>query len=166
MKRLADFNPHDDCNTQHCRKCDTVKSVAEFPWSKKANCYERCCYDCKRRLWRERYKPHPREDAWTAEEIHWLRWCIDEDMTARESATAIGRSYHGTTGQRLRQGFPPFRKAKRGSPRPKWSDERVAKLRRLRGRHLPFSICGPILGTTRNAAISAAARYLKQEPRP
>lgn len=157
------MSPHDERNLRLCRKCDEVKSVREFSWIKHSGIYERSCCACKRRIWRERYKSHPRENAWTTEEIHWLRWCIDADMTARESAVAIGRSYHGTTGQRLRQGFPPFRKAKHPpKPRRKWPDERVAKLKELRDQRLPFSKCAAVLRTTRNAAISAAHSYLKE----
>jgi hypothetical protein len=156
------LNPHDERNTRQCRKCGEVKSVREFPWIKKSGSYERCCYGCKRLRWREWYKPHSREDAWTAEEVAKLRECIDAGMTARESATAIGRSYHATTGQRLRQGFPPFRRARHPSkPRRKWPEERVAQLKRLRDRRIPFSKCAAVLRTTRNAAIGAAYQYLR-----
>lgn len=176
MKRPADFNPHDECNTKRCRKCGETKSVAEFIWNKRDGIYENRCYDCKRLYEKERWRRIGRPPRlgrkrrytdWTLQEIAKLRECIDANMTSHKAAAEIGRSVKAVRCQRLRQGLPPFRKKKQtGLRRGKWPAARVALLKQLRDRKATFDVCAAALSVTRNSVAGAVDRYLKQEARP
>lgn len=141
-----------------CPKCEQAKPLSEFPWNSDRESPMSRCYACKNRYHRERYAAK-RKGAWTSQrtpykpsEIATLRACIEAGLTLAETAEKMGRTATAVRLARANHCLPPFRRPPaKPATCPRWTDDKLADVARLKVAGHSFSQIGAALQASRNA---------------